>query len=245
MAEQSFPMDGQNFTDSQWAITQMGRTGILGTVADNPYAVAYSNGTITVSPATTSGVAQALVNGFGHQIDATVSFPFTATGGTYLVGILFTPSPDGVTPATAALTVDVQVHLTGAGKVFLQLASVIAAQNGAPLITDTRPYFDTGWVNVPLASNWSPSGATPQYRVKNGWVTFRGTAARNADITVPTQIGTLPLGVRPSEAMSFPAGSGNASYAVVTIGTDGSITITQFSGSSRTLLFGFPPYLLN
>ncbi|MBF4613742.1 hypothetical protein [Curtobacterium sp. VKM Ac-1376] len=95
MAETSGPIVGADLTDGVWAQT-VGAVG-NGILDDwgNPYAITVNtNDTVTVRKSTVSGYARAVVNGFGHQIDADVTLPVPAvTSSTkYYVGLLYSPS---------------------------------------------------------------------------------------------------------------------------------------------------------
>lgn len=95
MTESAFPIVGQDLTDAAWGQT-VGATsnGILDDWG-NPYAmVVNTNDTVTIKPSTTTGFARAVVNGFGHQIDANVSLtiPAVTSSTRYYVGLLYNPS---------------------------------------------------------------------------------------------------------------------------------------------------------
>lgn len=107
---------------------------------------------------------------------------------------------------------------------------------------------DTGWQTLPLASGWSvESGDTPQYRVRAGYLSFRGrldatTGAPNFPFTV-----NLPVGARPSRAVPQLIGTtgGSGAQHVMNVATDGQITIFKFSNSVNDIaLSGFVPFLL-
>src|SRR5438132_726924 len=94
MTESSFPLVDKKMSDAIWA-QSVGAVG-NGILDDwgSPYAVIVNtNDTITIRPSTTSGVARAVVNGFGHQIDADVNLPIPAvtTPTLYQVGLLYDP----------------------------------------------------------------------------------------------------------------------------------------------------------
>jgi hypothetical protein len=127
MAETSFPIVGADLTDDAWAAT-VGAVG-NGVLDDwgSPYAMTVNtDDTVTILPSST-GYARAVVNGFGHQLDAgkTVSVPAVATTTTYQIGLLYDPT-------NAALPVSIVV-LKGAnpalttGQEFLPLHVFVRA----------------------------------------------------------------------------------------------------------------------
>ncbi|MBF4603770.1 hypothetical protein [Curtobacterium sp. VKM Ac-2884] len=93
MTETSFPLAGQDLKDDAWAQT-VGAFG-SGVLDDwgNPYALDINiNDTVTIRPST-SGVARAVVNGFGHRLDAPKNLPIPAVSGAtwYNIGLLYDP----------------------------------------------------------------------------------------------------------------------------------------------------------
>lgn len=95
MTESSFPIVDQKLTDGAWAQT-VGAVG-NGILDDwgNPYAMTVNtNDTVTIRRSTVSGYARAVVNGFGHQIDANVNLTVPAVTSTtiYYIGLLYSPS---------------------------------------------------------------------------------------------------------------------------------------------------------
>jgi hypothetical protein len=104
MTETSFPLTDSDFTNAQWA-------AIVGDAADgilddwgNPYSITVNtNDTVTIGVSST-GTNRAVVNGFGHSMDAPVTLPVPAvTSATrYHVGLLYDP-------ANGALPVSLQV----------------------------------------------------------------------------------------------------------------------------------------
>lgn len=95
MTETSFPIVDQKLTDGAWAQT-VGAVG-NGILDDwgSPYAITVNtNDTVTIRRSTVSGYARAVVNGFGHQIDANVNLtvPAVTSTTTYYVGLLYSPS---------------------------------------------------------------------------------------------------------------------------------------------------------
>ncbi|MDQ4112910.1 MAG: hypothetical protein M3306_17725 [Actinomycetota bacterium] len=72
------------------------------------------------------------------------------------------------------------------------------------IIIGGQTFGDTGWIDIALASGYE-AGETgvPQYRVKNGYVTIRGSVQQTATGTLALNsspghtIGTLPVAARP------------------------------------------------
>lgn len=95
MTQTSFPLVNKKLTDAAWgqAVGAVGN-GILDDWGV-PYSISVNtNDTITVRVSTTTGVARAVVNGFGHQMDAneTLTIPAVSAQTTYQVGLLYDPS---------------------------------------------------------------------------------------------------------------------------------------------------------
>lgn len=121
MAETSFPLTGQDFKDDQWS-------AIVGGVGDgicddwgNPYAVTVNtNDTVTVGVSST-GVNRAVVNGFGHRMDAPVTVPIPAVTTTtrYHLGLLYDPASSS-SPVTLQVLKGTTPQLT-AGQRFVPL----------------------------------------------------------------------------------------------------------------------------
>jgi uncharacterized membrane protein len=138
MAETSFPIVGTDLTDDAWSqAVGAGQQGILEDWG-SPYAlVVNTNDTITIKVSAMTGVAQAVVAGFGHQLDAnmTVSVPAVTSTTTYWIGLLYDPT-------NATLPVSVQV-LKGttppvtSGQQFLPLYSFVRA-SGQTLAASTQ-----------------------------------------------------------------------------------------------------------
>ena len=95
MTETSFPIVDQKLTDGAWAQT-VGAVG-NGILDDwgSPYRITVNtNDTVTIRKSTVSGYARAVVNGFGHQMDADITLPVPAVSSPtrYYVGLLYSPS---------------------------------------------------------------------------------------------------------------------------------------------------------
>ncbi|PCN48029.1 hypothetical protein Csp2054_09145 [Curtobacterium sp. 'Ferrero'] len=94
MTETSFPIVDAKLSDETWGVT-VGAAG-NGIIDDwgAPYAlVVNTNDTVTVKRSYRTGIAQAVVNGFQHQIDADVvlSVPAVTSLTTYQIGLLYDP----------------------------------------------------------------------------------------------------------------------------------------------------------
>jgi len=112
MTQTAFPIVGADLTDTQWSQV-VGATG-NGILDDfgNPYSVTVNtNDTVTVRPSTRSGVAKAIVSGFGHRMDAPENIAVPTGANTYHVGLLYDPAATlivqlavlpGVTPQLTA-----------------------------------------------------------------------------------------------------------------------------------------------
>ena len=132
MAESSFPVLEQPLTDQQWGQVTAGiGSGVLGG-ADGNYAYqAVNNAANTAQLSAGSSMAQAIVAGFYHRIDAnhTISLPAISSGTrTYYVGLTYDPlkhaSPSG--PVSVTVTTS---RPSGGGKVYLPLYEVVRQAN--------------------------------------------------------------------------------------------------------------------
>jgi len=122
MTETAFPIVGSDLTDAAWGQT-VGATG-NGILDDwgGPYSmVVNTNDTVTIKRSTRSGVARAVVNGFGHQIDAdvTLTVPAVTTSTRYHIGLLYDPS-NAALPVKLVVLKGATVPLS-AGQFFLPL----------------------------------------------------------------------------------------------------------------------------
>lgn len=142
MTETSFPIVDQRLSDSAWA-QAVGAVG-NGILDDwgSPYAVTVNtNDTVTIRTSTVTGFARAVVNGFGHQIDAavTVAVPGSGSAVRQHVGLLYDPT-NAAAPVTLKVLAGTTVPLT-AGQEFLPLhvfdraagQSLSAAKRSSPL----------------------------------------------------------------------------------------------------------------
>ena len=96
MAEESFPMRDEPLTDEQWKQVTLGiGNGVLNEGGD-PYRLTNINNAtnqVTVNVSTTTGLAQAIVAGFYHRIDAPVVLDVPAVTKTTTYWIVLEYSP--------------------------------------------------------------------------------------------------------------------------------------------------------
>lgn len=96
MAEESFPMRDEPMTDEQWKQVTLGiGNGVLNEGGD-PYRLTNINNAtnqVTVNVSTTTGLAQAIVAGFYHRIDAPVvlDVPAVTAVTTYWIVLEYSP----------------------------------------------------------------------------------------------------------------------------------------------------------
>ena len=96
MAEESFPMRGEPMTDEQWKQVTLGiGNGVLNEGGD-PYRLTNINNAtnqVTVNVSTTTGLAQAIVAGFYHRIDAPVvlDVPAVTKATNYWIALEYSP----------------------------------------------------------------------------------------------------------------------------------------------------------
>ena len=96
MAEESFPMRDEPMTDEQWKQVTLGiGNGVLNEGGD-PYRLTNINNAtnqVTVNVSTTTGLAQAIVAGFYHRIDAPVvlDVPAVTRATTYWIVLEYSP----------------------------------------------------------------------------------------------------------------------------------------------------------
>lgn len=112
-------------------------------------------------------------------------------------------------------------------------------------------YQDTGWVTLTAASGWT-AHVSPAYRVKDGWVSFRGSLRKDSAPTNSyTTATTIPAAYAP--AVTYRRTSLNHGYAstssaglVVSVDTDGRIRVAQDgTGAGKNVyLSAIPPYPL-
>ena len=132
MAESSFPVLEQPLTDQQWGQVTAGiGSGVLGG-ADGNYAYqAVSNAANTAQLSAGSSMAQAIVAGFYHRIDAnhTISLPAISSGTrTYYVGLTYDPTKHASPSGPVSVTVTTS-RPSGGGKVYLPLYEVVRQAN--------------------------------------------------------------------------------------------------------------------
>jgi hypothetical protein len=114
MTESSFPIVDQKLTDGAWGQT-VGAVGngILDDWGD-PYRITVNtNDTVTIRRSTVSGFARAVVNGYGHQMDAdiTLTVPAVTSNTIYYVGLLYNPAVRKASDPAFNAAVDLPVKL--------------------------------------------------------------------------------------------------------------------------------------
>lgn len=114
-----------------------------------------------------------------------------------------------------------------------------------------RVLGDTGWQNLPAYNTgWSTEGSdTPQYRVLNGVLYFRGRIDATSGAVQEPFTAALPTGTRPSRDMPVLVGvtsGGTPSHFVVVVGANGNITVFKGANVVADLaLAGIPPIPLS
>ena len=101
---------------------------------------------------------------------------------------------------------------------------------------------DIGWTNLTLGTGWvTVGGATPQYRVKDGIVHWRGTAERTSGTS--TTLGTISdAAARPAQTRSCGTRVA-AGYGALTIGSGGTVaTASGVANGTDYFLDGIAPY---
>jgi hypothetical protein len=124
VTQTAFPVVGADLTDAQWSQT-VGAVG-NGILDDwgNPYSVTVNtNDTITIRTSTRSGIANALVAGFGHRMDAPETLAVSSAAGTYHTGLLYDPA-NAALPVRLAVLKGTTVPLT-AGQQFLPFVTFV------------------------------------------------------------------------------------------------------------------------
>lgn len=137
MAEQSFPIKGAPLTDLQWGqVTLALGSGVLSPGGD-PYGVlARDNAANTITLGLgMGGLAQAIVQGFYHRLDATqvVPVPAVSSATTYHIGLTYDPTKHGAASGPVALTCTTAPP-SGGGKAYLPFFEIDRAAN--QLLTD-------------------------------------------------------------------------------------------------------------
>lgn len=137
MAETSFPIKGVPLTDQQWGQVTLGMgSGVLSAGGDPYGIVARDNGSDSITLGLgTGGLAQAIVQGFYHRLEAdqVVSVPAVSGATTYYIGLTYDPTKHGAASGPVALTVST-AKPSGSGKVYLPLYEII--RNPNQLLTD-------------------------------------------------------------------------------------------------------------
>jgi hypothetical protein len=125
MTESSFPIVGADFTSDQWSQALSGFGN--GVIDDwgSPYAITLNtNDTATIAVSTVTGMARALVAGFGHRLTAPVTLPIPAVSSTttYTIGLLYDPGQAATPVALTVLTGNVTLTT---GQVWLPLYVIV------------------------------------------------------------------------------------------------------------------------
>ena len=132
MAESSFPVLEQPLTDQQWGQVTAGMgSGVLGGSDGNYAYQAVNNASNTAQLSAGSSMAQAIVAGFYHRIDAnhTITLPAISSGTrTYYVGLTYDPARHASPSGPVSITVTTSKP-SGSGKVYLPLYEVVRAAN--------------------------------------------------------------------------------------------------------------------
>lgn len=152
MAEQSFPIVDQPLSADRWsAVTRGIGSGIITDDVMQYSISARDNATNTVTIASGTKVAQAIVAGFYHTMDASVvlSVPAVTATRTYHIGLTYDPLAE--VPVTLAATTSIP---GGSGKVYLPLFEIVRAPNQLltdATFTDKRVYISPS-ISVQRAS---------------------------------------------------------------------------------------------
>lgn len=132
MAESSFPVLEQPLTDQQWGQVTLGLgSGVLGATSGNYAYTNVNNATNTAQLSAGDGMAQAIVSGYYHRIDAdhTISLPAISSGTrTYYVGLTYDPLKHADPSGPVSITVTTSKP-SGSGKVYLPLYEIVRQPN--------------------------------------------------------------------------------------------------------------------
>lgn len=203
MTESSFPLVGADFTSDQWSQTVAGLgNGVLDDWG-SPYAITlHTNDTATIAVSTVSGIARAVVAGFGHRLTAavTVSIPAVSSTTTYSIGLLYDPAQAATPVLLTVLTGTVSLTT---GQVWLPLHVIVrqatqaltAAALSSPLLT-VQP-------RAAVASQAALLQQSPQTYLAGTTVFCKDTGnTYRADL-----VGSTPTWVSPKTVSTFtPAG---------------------------------------
>lgn len=228
MTETSFPIVGSDFTSDEWsqALTGLGN-GVLDDWG-NPYAITLNtNDTATIAVSTVTGVAHAVVAGFGHRLTAavTLSIPAVASTTTYNIGLLYDPAK---TTTPVLLTVVSGAVTLTTGQVWLPLHVIVRqpsqALTSAVLTTPMlkmQPRASVGSEAALLAQN-------PQTYLQGTTVYCKDTTNKyRADL-----VGSTPTWVGDQVTGAFTPASGAAGYAA------GPVAPTLYRNGGRVYLEG-------
>ena len=91
--------------------------------------------------------------------------------------------------------------------------------------------------NLPLASGFTADGSATYSKSQESVVHLSGSVYKANGFAENDVIGTLPAGFRPASVLTRPAVlATTAIAAVLRIGTDGAISVINFSGTGKTYL---------
>ena len=138
MAEESFPMRDEPMTDEQWKQVTLGiGNGVLNEGGD-PYRLTNINNAtnqVTVNVSTTTGLAQAIVAGFYHRLDAPVVLDVPAVTAVTTYWIVLEYSPLRLESSEPPVQLKVVTSLdTTSGRQYLVLHKIYRRPN--ELLTD-------------------------------------------------------------------------------------------------------------
>ena len=133
MAEESFPMRDEPMTDEQWKQVTLGiGNGVLNEGGD-PYRLTNINNAtnqVTVNVSTTTGLAQAIVAGFYHRLDAPVVLDVPAVTSTTTYWIVLEYSPLRLESSEPPVQLKVVTALdTTSGRQYLVLHKIYRRPN--------------------------------------------------------------------------------------------------------------------
>lgn len=104
------------------------------------------------------------------------------------------------------------------------------------------------WQPLTLASGWTPWGSpywTPSYRINgDGTCSLSGLAKAPAGVTVTTTVTTLPAAATPASKARFAGEVAAGVYGSLDINTNGTVQITDFTGTAGWASFDVARYRL-
>lgn len=212
--ETSFPIKGQPLGDEQWGqITRGIGSGII-TDDSAQYNISRDNAANTATITNGASKAQAIVQGFYHQINAPVVLPVPAVTAatTYYIGLTYDPTKHSAATGPVSLTCTTSVP-SGGGKVYVPLWEIKRSAN--QLLTNATLIERRAYVS-PQISVWSMDAlqstgmliGTRAYNMANGrnyWLSpNNGWEATNDSVTAA---GNGIDGVQPNGKAVIQAGT--------------------------------------